>query len=110
MSNLFFSHGVFKRLALQTRKNQGLFGKGFKNAMNVTDYLILSKTTDLIDPKPSSFQVKPYFRFSKSLNTGPLDSRSNAPPVFTCIVNCPCETIEFSGKVTLTCLSTLDTS
>ena len=25
-----FSHSVFKRLALQTRKNQGLFGKGLK--------------------------------------------------------------------------------
>ena len=28
MSNFSFSHFVFKRLALQTRKNQGLFGKG----------------------------------------------------------------------------------
>ena len=27
-SNFSFSHGVFKRLELQTRKNQGLFGKG----------------------------------------------------------------------------------
>ena len=27
-SNFFFSHSVFKRLVLQTRKNQGLFGKG----------------------------------------------------------------------------------
>ena len=26
-SNFSFSHGFFKRLALQTRKNQGLFGK-----------------------------------------------------------------------------------
>ena len=29
-SNFSFSHGVFKRLVLQTRKNQGLFGKGLK--------------------------------------------------------------------------------
>ena len=29
-SNFSFSHSVFKRLALQTRKNQGLFGKGFR--------------------------------------------------------------------------------
>ena len=29
-SNFFFSHSVFKRLILQTRKNQGLFGKEFK--------------------------------------------------------------------------------
>ena len=27
-SNFSFSHNVFKRLVLQTRKNQGLFGKG----------------------------------------------------------------------------------
>ena len=27
MSNFSFSHSVFKRLVLQTRKNQGLFGK-----------------------------------------------------------------------------------
>ena len=29
--NFFFSHVVFKRLVLQTRKNQGLFGQGLKN-------------------------------------------------------------------------------
>ena len=28
MSNFSFSHSVFKGLILQTRKNQGLFGKG----------------------------------------------------------------------------------
>ena len=28
MSNFSFSHSVFKRLVLQTRENQGLFGKG----------------------------------------------------------------------------------
>ena len=30
MSNFSFSHSVFKRLVLQIRKNQGLFGKGLK--------------------------------------------------------------------------------
>ena len=30
MSYFSFSHSVFKRLVLQTRKNQGLFGKGLK--------------------------------------------------------------------------------
>ena len=30
MSNFFLSHSVFKRLVLQTRKNQDLFGKGLK--------------------------------------------------------------------------------
>ena len=33
MSNISFSHGVFKRLILQTRKNQGLFGKGLKHCV-----------------------------------------------------------------------------
>ena len=31
MSNFFFSHSVFKKLVPQTRKNQGLFGKGLKS-------------------------------------------------------------------------------
>ena len=31
MSNFSFSHSVFKRLVLQTHKNQGLFGKGLKD-------------------------------------------------------------------------------
>ena len=30
MSNFLFSPGVFKRLVLQTCKNQGLFGKGLR--------------------------------------------------------------------------------
>ena len=32
MSNFSFSHSVFKRLVLHTRKNQGLFGKGLKTS------------------------------------------------------------------------------
>ena len=32
-SNFSFSHSVFKRLVLQTRKNQGLFGKGLKGRL-----------------------------------------------------------------------------
>ena len=28
ISNISFCHSVYKRLVLQTRKNQGLFGKG----------------------------------------------------------------------------------
>ena len=30
MRNFSFPHSVFKRLVLQTRKNQGLFGKGLR--------------------------------------------------------------------------------
>ena len=33
-SNLSFSHSVFKRLVLQTRKIQGLFGKGLRCIIN----------------------------------------------------------------------------
>ena len=32
-SNFFFSHSVFKKPVLQTRKNQGLFGKGLKKLL-----------------------------------------------------------------------------
>ena len=39
-SNFSFSHSVFKRLVLQTRKNQGLFGKGLETE---TLYGIVSK-------------------------------------------------------------------
>ena len=31
MSNVSFSHDVFKRLVLQTRENVGLFGKGLRH-------------------------------------------------------------------------------
>ena len=36
MSNFPFSHSVFKGLVLQTRKNQGLFGKGLRGLCYVT--------------------------------------------------------------------------
>ena len=34
-SNFSFSHNVFKRLVLQTHKNQGLFGKGLNFTQNI---------------------------------------------------------------------------
>ena len=34
-SSLSFSHSVFKRLVLQTCKNQGLFGKGLKEQIEI---------------------------------------------------------------------------
>ena len=34
-SNFSFSHSVFKRFVLQTRKNQGLFGKGLTKQPNI---------------------------------------------------------------------------
>ena len=36
-SNFFFSHSVFKRLVMQTHKNQGLFGKGLKHILANTE-------------------------------------------------------------------------
>ena len=35
MSNFSFPHTVFKRLILQTLKNNGLFGKGLINALKL---------------------------------------------------------------------------
>ena len=35
-SNFSFSHSVIKRLVLQTRKNQGLFGKGLNTSVKET--------------------------------------------------------------------------
>ena len=40
MSNFSFSHCVFKRCILQTRKNQGLFGKGLTNP-KIVDFILL---------------------------------------------------------------------
>ena len=37
-SNFSFSHSVFKRLVLQTRKNQGLFGKGLTHYQTTKCY------------------------------------------------------------------------
>ena len=36
MSNFSISHSVFKRLVLQTSKNQGLFGKGLRETIQNT--------------------------------------------------------------------------
>ena len=45
MSNFSFSHNVFKRLVLQTHKNQGLFGKGLKFHVCITLIDILNEFT-----------------------------------------------------------------
>ena len=44
-SNFSFSHIVFKRLVLQTRKNQGLFGKGLRSSVD-------NYTTPITTPTP----------------------------------------------------------
>ena len=40
-NNFSFSHSVFKRHVLQTRTNQGLFGKGVKTC---TKYIVIQET------------------------------------------------------------------
>ena len=62
-SNFSFSHSVFKRLVLQTRKNQGLFGKGlnrytFWEKEKIHFFLFpefLNKPHDLSEFKTSAF-------------------------------------------------------
>ena len=36
-SNFSFSHSVFKRLEMQTRKNKGLFGKRLRKIANIVE-------------------------------------------------------------------------
>ena len=51
-SNFSFAHGVFKRLVLQTGKNQGLFGKGLKfNSLPNDKILDQSNLKDVADDK-----------------------------------------------------------
>ena len=46
MSNFSFSRSVFKRLVLQTHKNQGLFGKGLSNLTGNT-FLFINSLADI---------------------------------------------------------------
>ena len=67
MSNFSFFHSVFRRLALQTRKNQGLFGKG------LTD---LSSLMSKIIPKPLTAEYEIFTASTlcqtTKLYTGPI--------------------------------------
>ena len=53
-SNFSFSHSVFKRLVLQTCKNQGLFGKGLIQIMLNCSVNMLS----YIKERSKSFSLK----------------------------------------------------
>ena len=62
MSNFSFSHSVFKRLAQQTRKNQGLFGKGLTTLKKESFENILGKVENAGNhaafcPVPKSFST-----------------------------------------------------
>ena len=58
-SNSSFSHSVFKRLVLQTRENQGLFGKG----LNWTSLKCLSSGKWLMNHSTRLFSVVFFNRF-----------------------------------------------
>ena len=49
-SNFSFSHIVFKRLVLQTRKNQGLFGKGLRS-QSYSDTFRKSQGSQMIETR-----------------------------------------------------------
>ena len=54
-SNFSFSHSVFKRLVPQTRKNQGLFGKGLIN--NFLQYINSYHTNQTVNnPEGEAFE------------------------------------------------------
>ena len=50
MSNFSFSHSVFKRLVLQTRKNQGLFGKGLRSSGMIV-FLVNKTSISTLSPE-----------------------------------------------------------
>ena len=59
MSNFSFSRSVFKRLELQTRKNQGLFGKGLKEYITNTDSGCFPKLSDRFLKIPKRLEISP---------------------------------------------------
>ena len=68
-SNFSFSHRVFKGLVLQTRKNQGLFGKGLNDRVDLENIVGKGKNAgyQYILLKTQSFLVLAYPRF-KTVN------------------------------------------
>ena len=68
-SNFSFSHSVFKRIVLQTRKNQGLFGKGLI-FIHKTPVVVNHPTTreirDLLRPRSTRTGNTVYFYMSSS--------------------------------------------
>ena len=54
-SNFSFSDSVFKRLVLQTRKNQGLFGRGIDQ---VSVLASLHNTQDVFGTSPNNYSQR----------------------------------------------------
>ena len=62
-SNFSFSHSVFKRLVLQTRKNQGLFGKGLRRTV--------------MDPESCTILLSMVYKHPYKLQPIPLSQTTN---------------------------------
>ena len=59
-SNFSYSHCVFKRLVLQTGKNQGLFGKGLKGHSSSNQHIFI-KNKKLLTSKEESILFGQFF-------------------------------------------------
>ena len=77
MSNFSFSHSVFKRLVLQTRKNQGLFGKELNIAMLTKIYKSKINLLLLIYQHRLCWMIK--YTFSLSTTNMLVNHLSNKP-------------------------------
>ena len=81
-SKFSFSHSVFKRLVLQTRKNQGLFGKGLRVSI-LWLWIINILSTRISDIGPlvililASFQQKMLLLLVTECNKAELCGRGN---------------------------------
>ena len=76
-SNFSFSHSVFKRLVLQTHKNQGLFGKGLKCRLQfVSTWTSLKFVICLPYPKQALvFTCLQYKSFENTVGKGEIAVR-----------------------------------
>ena len=60
-SNFSFSHSVFKGLVLQTRKTQGLFGRGLKSQKWLTRKMFVYKIQ--VNPIHTILKYDDYYEF-----------------------------------------------
>ena len=76
MSKFYFSHRVFKRLVLQTHKNQGLFAKALNNfacyKMNVAEMMKFVLDRKKATVGISKVQLTIIFSFSHNVFKSPL--------------------------------------
>ena len=88
-SNFSFSHCVFKRDVLQSRKNQGLFGKGVKCVGYVIKICLRKVQKTSWKRRKCWLQVfflsHIFFFFSKAFFYSLFNSFPNKPLLFTCL-------------------------